>query len=126
MRGVIAALIVAAAIATGSCVYTNKMNKISEGLTEINNSVAESVRNEDYGAAMEGIEKLRSKVDESRTFLTATCNHTRVDEIEKGVSELMGFASEGQKSEAYARCRSLGVLIGNLPRDYRISLENIL
>ena len=126
MRGVIAALIVAAAIVTGSYVYTNKMNKISGGLEEINNSVAEKVRNEDYGTAMESIEELRRAVDESRTFLTATCNHTRVDEIEKGVSELMGFASEGQKSEAYARCRSLGVLIGNLPRDYRISLENIL
>ena len=126
MRGVIAALIVAAAIVSGSYVYTNKMNKISEGLMEINNSVAEKVRNEDYGAAIESIEDLRRAVDENRTFLTATCNHTRVDEIEKGVSELMGFASEGQKSEAYARSRSLGVLIGNLPRDYRISLENIL
>ena len=126
MRGVIAALIVTAAIVGGSCVYTNKMNKISEGLTETNNSIAEKVRNEDYAAAMESIESLRRAVDENRTFLTATCNHTRVDEIEKGVSELMGFVSEGEKSEAYARCSSLGVLIRNLPRDNRISLENIL
>ena len=126
MRGVIAALIVAAAIVGGSFVYTNKMNKISEGLAEINNSITEKIKSEEYAAAMDSIEDLRRAVDENRMFLTATCNHTRVDEIEKGLSELIGFASEEEKSEAYARCRSLGVLIGNLPRDNRISLENIL
>ena len=126
MRGVIAALVVAAAIVSASCVYTNKMNRISEELTEINESVTEKVRNEDYAAAVESIEKLRRKVDENRTLLTATCNHTRVDEIEKGVSELAGFVSEGQKAEAYARSCSLGVLIRKLPRDNRMSLENIL
>ena len=126
MRGVIAAFIISAAIVGGSFIYTDKMNKISGELTEINNSVAEKINAEDYDAAMSDIERLRGAVDERRVFLTATGNHTRLDEVEKSVSELMSYAEDREKSDAYARCRSLGVLIENLPRDYRICLENIL
>ena len=126
MRGVISALVIAAAIVAGSFIYTNRMNKISDELTDINNSIAEKIESEDYDGAAEDIKRLRGSVDSRRVFLTATGNHVRLDEIELGVSELEGYANERQKPDAYSKCRSLGVLIEKLPRDYKICLENIL
>ena len=62
MRGVITAFIISAAIVGGSFIYTDKMNKISGELTDINNSVAEKINAEDYDAAMSDIERLRGAV----------------------------------------------------------------
>ena len=126
MRGVIAAAVITLAIICGSIMYTNSMVKISEELLEINDAVGEKISADDYEGAAKEIERLGEYIKDKRVFLSATGNHLRLDEIEMNVTELAGYNLEREKSDALAHCNQLSVQIEHLPRDYMVTLENIL
>ena len=126
MRGVIAAAVLAAAIVCGSVMYTNQMVKISSELLEINNAAGEKISADDYEGAAKEIERLGEYIKDKRVFLSATGNHLRLDEIEMNVTELAGYNLEREKSDALAHCNQLSVQREQLPREYMVTLENIL
>ena len=126
MRGVIAAAVITLAIICGSIMYTNSMVKISEELLEINDAVGEKIAVDDYDGAAVEIERLGEYLRNKRVFLSATGNHLRLDEIEMNVTELAGYNQEHEKSSAIAHQNQLSVQIEHLPRDYMVTLENIL
>lgn len=126
MKGVVIAAIIAAAVAAGSIAYTRHMNNVSEELGDINSSVMECLENEDYKKALEEIERLTDYLDDRRATLAATGNHEELDKIEMNISQMLGYAEGGHKTDAISHCKVLSFLFEHLPKNYEMKLENIL
>lgn len=126
MKGVIAAICLAAAIVGGSLWYTHEMTQISDELLIMSNALIANVEAEDYIAAAQNTEAIKQYINQKRTFLSATDNHERLDAIEVYAEELSGFVEGEQQTDAISHCRALTRLIERIPRDYKIRAESIL
>lgn len=126
MKGLITAICLAAAIAAGSFWYMHEVSEISDNLLQMDKTITDSLNTEQYNDAVEEIRRLDDYIDKKRTLLSATGNHEQLDKIEMNIKELSGYAEGGGKNDAISLCRVLSVMFEQLPRDYKITLENIL
>ena len=126
MKGVVVSLCIAVVIVAGSIFYTNHIENVSEGLVEINNAIMMFLENEDYDSAGNAAAEMTEYLDKKRTVLAATGNHEELDKIEMNISELSGYISGRQQTDAVSRCKVLDFLFEHLPKNYEMKLENIL
>lgn len=126
MKSFITALIIAAALVTGSVVYTNRLEHTAEHLAGINNSVANALYNDDYKEAEEMIKKLQTELDKVEPFMSAFGNHEDTKMIDLNLAELDVYTKSRLKNDAGARTRVIGVLLEHLPQNTHINIGNIL
>lgn len=126
MRGVITAICVAAVVVGSTVWYAHATSEISADLSDINKTVEQSLSNDDFAAAKQSIDNLTRRIDEKRALLAITGNHEQLDKIETSISELSGYVEGGLKTEARIVCRTLAAMLEQIPRDYKLTLENIL
>lgn len=126
MRSLIISLLIGAGVIFGSVLYTSHLENTSNMMLAINERIEKSISEENYSKANDEIEELRKLMDESKMTMEAVGNHEKFDGIEKALAELKSYASEENRSDAMAKISVLKLLIGNLPNDYKLNIENIL
>lgn len=126
MKSVIISAVIAAVMVTFSTFYTSNLEKVSGELININKSVGESLKSENFEQASADIMKMKEYLDKKRSVLDATGNHQEMDNIEMNLFELLEYSKEEQKADALSKNRVLEFLFGHLPENYKLKWENIL
>ncbi len=126
MKGVWISLCIAVLIVVGSMVSTKHINNVSEEMGRMNDVVMSYLAEENYYEAAVETKKLAQYLEKQRTILDATGNHDELNKIEMNVSEMAGYIDGEQGIDAVSKCRVLDFMFENLPRNYRIKMENIL
>lgn len=126
MKSFILSLAIAAAIVISSLLYSNHMENISMELLEKNQRIVNCIEVEDYPSAAELAEELESYIESKRSFLAATIDHSKLDNIDVYISQMKKYVQTGQKADSLSNCQVLEVLMTRLPRDYKLKFENIL
>ena len=126
MKSFICAVIIAALMICGGIAFNINIRSISDSLTaecdEINTAAADG----DFDAALEKILELSDEVKRRKTTLASVINHENIDEIEVCISELTGYAENGNKAETAVHCLRLKHLLEHLPENYSVTAQNIL
>ena len=99
------------------------IKKFSYEIMDINRLVEQDIYSH---KAMDGVEKIKKRLDDKRILLASIINHESIDDIESCVTELKGYIDEGNYIEASVRCQKLMLLLERLPNQYGVSLQNIL
>lgn len=126
MKGVIISLCIAAAIVTGSLIYTKHIDNVSERLSQMNITVRESLDREDFVSASAATKNIEDYLERQRTLLAATANHEELEQIEINIAEMRGYIGGEMKADAISRSNTLGFLFEHMPKNYKMHLENIL
>ena len=126
MKSFIFSIIIAAIIVSGSLIYTNYIDGLSEDMCGYNNEIKELIANNEYEKAGEAVNLLSDFIERKKLALASTMDHNNIDSIERNIAELSVYTKEGQKFDALAKCEVLSVLFEHLPKNYNVVLENIL
>ena len=76
--------------------------------------------------AIEQEEEIEKCLEDKHLLLASIINHDHIDEIEICITELKGYLEKKDLEEAKVRCEKLKLLLDRLPKEYGVSLENIL
>ena len=126
MKSVIISAVLAAIMITGALVYTNRLDNVSRNLLEMNESVSEYLKREDYNLALAQINTIKEYLEKKHTLLAAMGNHEELDKIEMNISELQKYTEGEMQTDALSRCQVLDFLFEHMPKNDYVRLENIL
>lgn len=126
MKSVVMSVILAAAVITGSVIYTNVIDGVSAEMSGINKEIAACIETDDYNTASGHISGLKELIEKKSVLLEAMGNHAEVDEIIMNVYELERYTQGENKTDALSKCAVLGFLFGHLAEEYHLKPENIL
>ncbi len=126
MKSFVTALILALIIVALGVLHTSKIEMLSAELLGVNERVFESVSQDDFKTANEGIKKIRDIVEKNRMMLTLSIDHSEVDKIEMNVAQLEAYVEEEKREDALSFLNVLETLFIRLPKNYRLKIENIL
>ena len=118
VAAVLGVLLIAGGVFFDRCIedFSDEMLEICESLeTEIGS---------DKALKMEA--KLQDYLEGKHLLLASIINHDHIDEIEVCITELAGYLMENSSEEATVKCEKLKLLLDRLPKEYGVSLENIL
>lgn len=117
------ATIVGALLICGGVFFDRCIENFSVEMLEI----CESLEGEtDWNMALKKEEKLQDYLEGKHLLLASIINHDHIDEIEVCITELKGYIMENNSEEATVKCEKLKLLLDRLPKEYGVSLENIL
>lgn len=126
MKSFLTALVIAALLLAASEVYMVKLNKATEELSGINNNIMAAINADDYNTARSEIERFSKRLEQKHMFFAAMGNHAEMDNIEMSLSELKSYSEGEQKFDALAKSYTLAYLLGHLPENMKLRIENIL
>ena len=126
MKSFIVTLIIGAVLVTGSVFYSHHLASEAHKLSEITNSIKESVKSEDYESAKKQTEKLNKRVSDFEKFFLATGDHLEIDNIKINLAELKSYVSNKKQSDAMSKIYVLEFLFEHLPHNSKIRIGNIL
>lgn len=126
MLSFITALIISAAVITGSVLYTNRVDDIAAELLLETGKITECILNDEFTGAENAIYAFEDCLEKNKVLLEATGNHEELLKIELSYKELRMFTLSQQKADALAKCASLDVLLNHMPSNYKVKAENIL
>ena len=123
MKTFISAVIIGILLVSASTISDRCIKGFSDEMININKSIIEDGKKEDAQSSVLKMEKL---LKERRIILAGIINHISLDEIENCITEIKGYASEGDEKEAKVRSHKLALLLKRLPEEYGVSIQNIL
>ena len=126
MKSVIASLLIAITIISGSLIYTKSLKSISGEMTSCATSIKEHINNENYKAAIDEEEKLHKFFKNKRLILAGTVDHSIIVKIEENFAEMHSYTVKEQQYDAAAKCDALIYYFKYLPSNYSLKIENIL
>lgn len=126
MKSFIIAILIAVSMITGSIIYTQNLEKISDELIKHNEQLTRLLEDENYKAALQTVSYMKEYVDDKKIMLAATGDHAEVDTLEIYLSEITEYIKGEHRSDALAHSKALRTLFEHLPKNYRIKAENIL
>lgn len=126
MKTFILAIILAVVTVAGGVLFNMQIDRAALAMEEQEKVISAHITQGNFGEALSEIEELSKYIDEKRTILASTIDHKIVDDIEMCVSEIRGCAEQKNSSLALIKCRRLEHLIGHLPANYSVTLQNIL
>ncbi len=126
MKSFIVTLIIGAVLVTGSVFYSQHLASEAHKLSEITDSLKESVKSEDYKTAAKQTEKLNKRVSDFEKFFLATGDHIEIDNIKINLAELKSFVKHEMQSDALSKIYVLEFLFDHLPHNTKVRIGNIL
>ncbi len=126
MKSVIVSLILAAAVVTGSLMYTHKIDSVTAEMGDINSLIIQSLENEDFAQAKENIKDLKDCIEKNSIIMETMGNHEEADKIKMNLSELERFTDGEKRTDALSKCSVLNFLIDHLSEVSHLTIENIL
>ena len=88
--------------------------------------IDEAVENDNFEAAYKSAEYISDYVDSKKPLLSSILDHGNIDEIEKEVSELLGYTKKQDKINSAVSIKKLQHMLEHLPENYALRLQNIL
>lgn len=126
MKSFVSSIILLAILIVSSIIHSYTIDKITANLISQNNAVTENIYNENYADALVYIDEFDSYINSKCTILSATLDHSILNKIDEYTSELKGYISEASKSDAIAISSALSTFIENIPKNYKLKIDNIL
>lgn len=126
MKSFIGSIILLSCLIAASTLHSYYLNQITNELISKNNTVLELVQDENYSLALSELNSLDEYIDTKRTVLSATMDHSVLNKIDEYVSQAQGFISEEEKADSLVSCQNLATFLENMPKNYKILIENIL
>jgi len=126
MKSFIISLILLALLIVLSIMHTNSLDDVTENLLIKNNDIIESVKDDNFDKAIEDVNSMRDYIETKRVILSATLDHTVINNIDQRIASAEGYIYENERSEALSICMELDVYIKNMPKNYKVKIENIL
>jgi 5'-deoxynucleotidase YfbR-like HD superfamily hydrolase len=126
MKSFIVTLIIGAVLVTGSVLYSHRLETEADKLSEITDSLKESVKSEDYKTATKHAEKLNKCLSDFEKFFLATGDHLEIDNIKINLAELKSFIKYEMQSDAMSKIYVLDFLFNHLPHNTKVRIGNIL
>lgn len=126
MKSFIVTLIIGAVLVTGSVLYSHRLETEADKLSEITDSLKESVKSEDYKTATKQAEKLNKCLSDFEKFFLATGDHLEIDNIKINLAELKSFIKYEMQSDAMSKIYVLDFLFNHLPHNAKVRIGNIL
>ena len=110
----------------GGIMFNRNIDSVTREMAEKEEKISALIDEKDFMGAEKELDDLSRYIDEKMIVLASVVDHKNVDDIEMCVAEIKGYAKEQDKASAIARCKKLEHLIGHLPINYRVTLQNIL
>lgn len=126
MKSFITALILTVAIVVFSLLYSYHINEISDYMVNENQQIIEYIETENYPEAARLAENLEYYLKKHEMVLAASIDHANLDKIKTYISQMKKYVQTGQKADSLVNCQVLSILLAQMPRDYALTIENIL
>ena len=117
------ATILGALLVCGGIFFDKCIEDFSEEMLDMCQRVEAEIGSEE---AMQMEKELQGYLEERHLLLASIINHDHIDEIEVCITELTGYLAKRDWKEARVKCEKLKLLLERLPKEYGVSLENIL
>ncbi|MCH5184833.1 MAG: DUF4363 family protein [Oscillospiraceae bacterium] len=126
MKSFIISMILFACLIGFSIFHSCALDKITGNIIIKNNIIAENINDGDYPAAGAKSEELKKYIDSRRTVLSATLDHGVLNKIDEYIALTDGYITQKDKIDAFVSCKSLSAFLENLPKNYKLKIDNIL
>lgn len=126
MKSFWAAIAIAVLLIGGGILFNKNIDKVTEEMSQKEEKITQLIEQESFIGAEKEIEGLKKYIDDKMIVLASVVDHKNIDEIELCVSEIEGYTKEKDKTHALTKCKKLEHLIGHLPINYSVTLQNIL
>lgn len=126
MRSFIVSMIILGVIIAGSIFSVNYIENITDSMAEKNSQIAEALNNNDFYSAQTLVNELDKYIREKRTVLSTVIDHNCLTTIEVYVSELKQYTAGEIRHDALVKSAALDKLFEELPKNYKLNMENIL
>ena len=117
------ATVVGVLLIAGGVFFDSCIGNFSVEMLGMCQSLEEKIGSEE---AVQKERELREYLEERHLLLASIINHDHIDEIEICITELKGYLAKRDWEEARVKCEKLKLLLERLPKEYGVSLENIL
>lgn len=126
MKSFWAAVVIAAVLVGGGVLFNRSIDEVTEELSVKEEKIITLVTDKDFGGAENEITELTDYLEEKIIVLASVIDHKIIDELELCIAEINGYIAEKNKTGAIIGCRKLEHLIDHLPKNYKVTLQNIL
>ena len=120
------AVIIGVLLVGGGVMFNRNIDSVTREMSEKEKKITALLGEKDFAGAERELDELSKYIDEKMIVLASVVDHKNVDDIEMCVAEIKGYTLEQDKSSAIARGKKLEHLIGHLPINYKVTLQNIL
>ncbi len=121
-----AAMIIFVGIIAGGIALNVCLDNLSSELYDRTKEIGDMVEEENFETAYKKSKEMSEFIDGKKPLLASVLDHENIDEIEDGISELLGYTKRKDLTEASVRVRKLEHLLEHLPKNYQLELQNIL
>ncbi len=126
MRSFILSIVLLGMINFFSILHSYALDKITNSLISQNNMIIEKIYDDSYDTALSQLNRLDEYVDSHHIILAATLDHSILNKIDEYIAEAGGYISECQRSDSLTACFRLSTFLENMPKNYRLKIDNIL
>lgn len=107
-------------------IFSIYIESLSEEMLTYSSEISYLLDKENFDLASKKTNELSDFIEEKKVMLASTTDHSKLDEIEKTLAELVSYIESGKKHDSLAKCEVLDFLFEHFPRDYMLKAENIL
>ena len=126
MKSFIIAMSIFAVLVISGIVFNFCLNGTSENLLKSCEEISDDIKNEQMQEAYDKSKELSEYIDGKKPLLSSILDHSNIDEIEKQISELMGFTEQNDVTDAVVSVKKLKHMFEHLPENYGVKFQNIL
>lgn len=126
MRSFVVAMLIFAFLIAGGVAFNFCLDETSEKLTEGCETIREQVEKENFANAYKKAEELSEYIDRQKPLMSSILDHGNIDEIEREISELLGYTENGDTVNSIVSLKELEHMFKHLPENYALTLQNIL
>lgn len=102
------------------------LNGTSKELLKSCEEINSLIEEERVQEAYDETKTLSEYIDGKKPLLSSILDHSSIDEIEKEISELLGYSQKGDITNSSVSVKKLEHMFRHLPENYGIKLQNIL
>lgn len=126
MKSFIIAMSIFAVLVISGIVFNFCLNGTSENLLKSCEEISDDIKKEQMKEAYDKSKELSEYIDGKKPLLSSILDHSNIDEIEKQISELMGFTEQNDVTDAVVSVKKLKHMFEHLPENYGVKFQNIL
>lgn len=126
MKSFFIALSIFLALILSGAAFDFCLNSTSKELLKSCEEIRVDIEKKKMKEAADKAAELSEYIDSKKPLLSSILDHGSIDEIEKQISELLGFSEQNDLVDAIVSVKKLNHMFEHLPENYSLKLQNIL
>ena len=126
MKSFVTAMIIFSVMILSGIAFDICLGNMSGQLMDGCKEISDKIDGDNLQEAFADTKKLSEYIDGEKGLLSSILDHSSIDEIEKEISELLGYTEQNDKTEAAVSVKKLQHMFEHLPENYALALQNIL